>query len=466
MTRQPGWRQEITGGSMNRYNLAEAAFRGDTNRVQEIMEEIRDNFESVEMKTYNGMTPLMAAAFKGHLDIVNILVLHNTALESRDRDGDTALAYAVHGNQPKIVWYLLDKGSDINTSNKKGMTPINIATCEDHWSCAESIVTHRLGCNVNCRVEMKNYNGKTPLMAAAFKGHLDIVRRLVLHKTELESRDRNGDTALAYAVYGNQPKIVGLLLDEGSDINTSNEKGMTPIHIATCEGHWSCAEKILTLTSGCNVNCRADDRHTPLFYAIKKNEPRFIKCLVQHPDVDIEMADARGFNSLHHAVMEKSQSTVGLILHRAPHMLNIQTVNGFTALHFAAYNDMLDIVSTLAKQVNCKRDLKTVAGDTALHLASSKCHITCIKALIKYGANVNAQDVAGQTSLHLVMMQATMQDGPIYLVDIALYFIENHAEIYIRNNDGKDVLDVTANLTTRKTLRKAYRKKNKACKIL
>ena len=52
----------------------------------------------VEMKRYNGMTPLMAAALKGHLDIVTILVRHNnTALESRDRAGDTALVYAVRG---------------------------------------------------------------------------------------------------------------------------------------------------------------------------------------------------------------------------------------------------------------------------------------------------------------------------------------------------------------------------------
>ncbi|XP_071795163.1 ankyrin repeat, SAM and basic leucine zipper domain-containing protein 1-like [Asterias amurensis] len=147
----------VKRGSLNRYNLAEAAFRGDTNRVQEIMEEIRDNFESVEMKTYNGMTPLMAAAFQGHLEIVMILVLHNAALESRDRDGDTALAHAVRGNQPKIVELLLDKGSDINTSNEKGMTPIHIATCEGHWSCAEKILMHRSGCNVNCRLQMVSY---------------------------------------------------------------------------------------------------------------------------------------------------------------------------------------------------------------------------------------------------------------------------------------------------------------------
>ncbi|XP_033631050.1 ankyrin-3-like [Asterias rubens] len=477
MTRQPGWREEITGVSLNStgilyddppprygsgsgpYNLAEAAFRGDTSRVQEIIEVTRNNFDSVEMKRYNGMTPLMAAALNGHLDIVTILVRHNnTALESRDCAGDTALVYAVRGNQPKIVGFLLDEGSDVNTSNGKGMTPIHIATCEGHWSCAKKMMTHWSGCNLNRKVEMKSYNGKTPLMAAAYMGHLDIVSKLVQHNTALESRDHFRDTALAYAVRGNQPKIVRYLLDEGSDINTSNENGMTPIHIATCEGHWSCAEKILMHRSGCNLNRKTHDGHTPLIFAIEKNESCFIKLLVQHPRVDLAMAGARGFNSLHHAARKNSKNTVEMILQKAPDMLNIQKDDGFTALHIAAYNGFLDIVLTLARRVNCKRDLTTMAGNTALHLAIPEMHTQCIKHLVKLGANVNTQDADGNTSLHLVMMKSTMQDSPVDFVELALFFIENHAEIYIKNNDGKNVLGVTVNPYTKKILKKAYKK--------
>ena len=35
------------GSESGLYNLAEAAFRGDTNKVQEIMEVTRNNFDSV-----------------------------------------------------------------------------------------------------------------------------------------------------------------------------------------------------------------------------------------------------------------------------------------------------------------------------------------------------------------------------------------------------------------------------------
>lgn len=39
----------------------------------------------------------MAAANKGHLDVVRALVQHNAPLDVKDNDGDTALTFAVIG---------------------------------------------------------------------------------------------------------------------------------------------------------------------------------------------------------------------------------------------------------------------------------------------------------------------------------------------------------------------------------
>ena len=44
-------------------------------------------------------------------------------------------------------------------------------------------------------------------------------------------------------------------------------------------------------------------------------------------------------------------------------------------------------------------------------------------------------------------------------VELALFFIENHAEIYIKNNDGKTVLHVTVNPSTKKIMKKAHKKR-------
>ena len=70
----------------------------------------------------------------------------------------------------------------------------------------------------------------------------------------------------------------------------------------------------------------------------------------------------------------------------------------------------LSINSLLFFKVNCQKDLKNVSGNTALHLASAKCHNKCIEALVNNGANVNAKDSDGDTSLHIVMIKASMKD--------------------------------------------------------
>ena len=51
-------------------------------------------------------------------------------------------------------------------------------------------------------MKFKNDKGQTPLMAAANKGHLDVVRALVQHNAPLDVKDNDGDTALTFAVIG------------------------------------------------------------------------------------------------------------------------------------------------------------------------------------------------------------------------------------------------------------------------
>ena len=74
---------------------------------------------------------------------------------------------------------------------------------------------------------------------------------------------------------------------------------------------------------------------------------------------------------------------------------------------------LLFFIYFLYPKVNCRKDLTTVSGETALHLAIPEWHTECIKHLVKCGANVNAQDADGNTSLHLVMMKSTMQYSPV-----------------------------------------------------
>ena len=50
-------------------------------------------------------------------------------------------------------------------------------------------------------------------------------------------------------------------------------------------------------------------------------------------------------------------------------------------------------------------------------------------------------------------------DEKLNLVAIAVYFIKNDADIYIKNNKGQNVLDVVVNPSIEKLLKETFQKK-------
>ncbi|XP_038061716.1 E3 ubiquitin-protein ligase MIB2-like [Patiria miniata] len=335
-------------------------------------------------------------------------------------------------------------------------------------------------------VRFQNDKRQTALHAAVLRGHVDAVNVLALGKVPLEHPDEAGDTALSYAVHGNKPDIIKTLLLAGSNINAANNKGLTPLHLASQKGHQACAEALL-MSPKCDVNYQNSDGDSPLFLAIHNNNTQIIHLLINHQRTDLRQVNKKGFSSLHHAVFCQNSFAVGGILRKSPSMINVTTsTDNFTALHIAALNGLTEITLILVKQANCNKELKTIAGQTALHMAIDKTNNKCIEALVNNGANVNAQDGDGDTSLHLVMMKASMKDiigtplGQLLqlvqqlgdegsssdeksnLVAIAVYLIKNDADIYITNKKGQNVLDVTLNPGVKKLLRDHYQRKRLA----
>ncbi|XP_022099973.1 E3 ubiquitin-protein ligase MIB1-like [Acanthaster planci] len=349
-------------------------------------------------------------------------------------------------------------------------------------------------------VKFQNDEKQTALQAAAHRGHMDVVSTLVGAKAPLELEDEDGDTALAYAVLGNKPDIVKHLLLAGSNVNAANNKGLTPLHLAAAKGHQTCVEVLLKpMPSRCDVNCKDQAGNVPLYLAMRSKSKPIVKLLVEHQCIDLRLTNKNGFNSLHNAVMTTNLYAVEAILRASPNMVNIPKEDGFTALHLAALNGLPDIILTLIKQGNCNKELKNINEQTALHLAIDKTHNKCIEALVNNGANVNAQDKDGDTSLHLIMMKASMKDvmqctpmGKLLdlvqqigregsssdersnLVAIAVYLVKNGADINIRNKKGSTVLDVTLNPGVEKLLKDIYQlkrverattSKNDNCKV-
>ena len=86
-------------------------------------------FQSIlDRKTDYGMTALMAAAQFGSLEVVRALFHAGASWKSiTDIDGNSALAHAIKNNHKDVAEWLVNKGADVDSPNRFGLTPRELA---------------------------------------------------------------------------------------------------------------------------------------------------------------------------------------------------------------------------------------------------------------------------------------------------------------------------------------------------
>ena len=77
-----------------------------------------------------------------------------------------------------------------------------------------------LDCNADVNTKSE-YQGYTPLIQAAENGHLEIVKLLLQHDADVNTRKKDGDTALTAAIVAptSYKDIVEVLLQQNADVN-------------------------------------------------------------------------------------------------------------------------------------------------------------------------------------------------------------------------------------------------------
>ena len=99
------------------------------------------NGVDVNLTTSNNCTPLMKASLNGHMNVVTFLVEHGANIDQQDKNGDTALHYAVNGNSSKVAHKLLSLGAS-QLYNNKGLTALLAASnAELKTSVVEDLIT-------------------------------------------------------------------------------------------------------------------------------------------------------------------------------------------------------------------------------------------------------------------------------------------------------------------------------------
>jgi ankyrin repeat protein len=108
------------------YNLSMASRYGNLNEVQKLLDEGAD----VNWTNECGCTALYYACFKGHVEVVQLLLDRGAQMDIQDdSDGTTSLMMAIQFGHVEVVKLLLDRGALIDIQNNWGGTALMFAIC-------------------------------------------------------------------------------------------------------------------------------------------------------------------------------------------------------------------------------------------------------------------------------------------------------------------------------------------------
>jgi ankyrin repeat protein len=262
--------------------LLKAAQLGDADKARKVLADDGANPNYADIK--NGVTPLLAATYEGHLEVVKLLIENGGEVNnvpsglrqfamSKSRApmsergmmeaaalGDTALGTAVRQGHVDVAQYLLGKGARLDIPNGQGETPLYVATSEGNLDMVKLLLDHGADPNtveqdnrLNRLTLVTNSKGRSSvLILAVQKGHADVAKALVDAGANLDYRGNVGKTALYEAVERGRRNLVRLLLEHKADPDITSMAGISPLMQAAQMGnHYIVADLI---DSGADVN--------------------------------------------------------------------------------------------------------------------------------------------------------------------------------------------------------------------
>jgi ankyrin repeat protein len=149
------------------------------------------------------------------------------------------------------------------------------------------------------RINDFDESGENALIAASSRGKVDAVQLLIKRRADVDAKDPFGSTALAHAVLKHKVPVARALLNARASVRERDSDGRTPFHYAALGPK---AELVTLLLDG---KVRPDDRETTeqrtaLMLAARNGRQENVKALLD-AGAALDLLDADGWPALLHA---------------------------------------------------------------------------------------------------------------------------------------------------------------------
>lgn len=318
------------------------AIEGNLNKI---IEEINSNgigFIDEEINE-NGENCLILATIHNHKDIVEKLVSSGANLNSKCKDGFTALMRAVEDEERLAIAECILSSQFVNINERNSNDETALLLASDNPPATKLLL------DAGCDSSLQNNEGDTALIAATRRNNLQTVSLLLTNAplSTINHQNSAGETALMLATPVEFLSIFNLLLEKGASIHLrTHPDGFSAFLFAAGYGNCSAIDKLLDLGA---------DIHEVNEYGLSA--------------VDL----ATAFD-----LAEKTNTVSHLLKRRAFPQYSL-----YDAVKKNDYTRVKQLLSSGVKPNSGKR------GETPLMLASGTGSLYIIKLLLEYGASVN-----------------------------------------------------------------------------
>uniref|UniRef100_A0AAZ3QMD2 Transient receptor potential cation channel, subfamily A, member 1b n=1 Tax=Oncorhynchus tshawytscha TaxID=74940 RepID=A0AAZ3QMD2_ONCTS len=333
----------------------------------------------IDQQQVDRSTALHFACSQGATDAVKLMLSSYSRLDSiinlPDGACQTPLHRATIFDHTELAEYLISKGADIDYIDSKGLSPLLLATNCGAWRTVALLLSK--GANVKIKDQsgcnflhlailqpkgLKNLSGDvlqvhddllsnednegcTPLHYACRLGIHESVKNILVLQVSLDRKSKDKKSALHFAAQYGRVNTCQRLLETITDsrlLNEGDERGLTPLHLASGGGHTKVVE--LLLRKGALFHCDYKGR-TCLHHAASEGYTQTMKIVLATNIKLLDKLDEDGSTALHLAAREGHVAAVRLLLQRGAEIsLNKNHASFF---HEALQHGRKDVINAI-----------------------------------------------------------------------------------------------------------------------
>src|SRR5215470_2939700 len=205
---------------------------------------------SIVLTTLLAAVGLVDAVKSGDRTAALALLQQKVNVNAPEADGTTALHWAVQRDDLDLVERLIKAGANVNAVDKfHEQTALIWAAAQSQSGMVKVLVD--AGADVNARSRVNNWERQVTAEARAI------------------ARPSGGLTPLLYATRQGCAECVKILAEAGADLDLGDPDNVSPLLMASLNGHWDTAEYLIN--KGANVNKWDWWGQNPLYAAVDLN---------------------------------------------------------------------------------------------------------------------------------------------------------------------------------------------------